>query len=45
MGNPSFYQWSVLYRKICEVEVIAEKKFTVTQDMSKEKHLREPINY
>jgi len=31
---------SVLFCKICEVKVAAEKKFTVTQHVSREKHLR-----
>ncbi|KAL4153127.1 hypothetical protein QTP88_000960 [Uroleucon formosanum] len=31
---------SVLFCKICEVRVAAEKKFTVTQHVSRDKHLR-----
>jgi len=31
---------SVLFCKICEVRVAAEKKFTVTQHVGREKHLR-----
>ena len=31
---------SILFCKICEVRVAAEKKFTVTQHVSRDKHLR-----
>lgn len=30
----------VLFCKICEIKVAAEKKFTVPQHVSREKHLR-----
>uniref|UniRef100_A0A2S2PVS2 CGG triplet repeat-binding protein 1 n=1 Tax=Sipha flava TaxID=143950 RepID=A0A2S2PVS2_9HEMI len=31
---------NILFCKVCEVKVVAEKKFTITQHMSRDKHLR-----
>ena len=30
----------ILFCKVCEVKVAAEKKFTITQHISRDKHLR-----
>jgi len=41
MGNQFFLtDGSVLFCKVCEVRVAAEKKFTVTQHVSREEYLR-----